>query len=152
MATTPISACAATSRNPRTLRLFSPATAFGVPEKNYDELAGLDVKGKIVVYLAGGPKSIPGPLKSHYQSGAERWKYLKAAGAIGIASIPNPKSMDIPWSRATLARLMPSMSLADPAITRPQACAWSVAINPDHADKFFQGTGHTIAEILSGRG
>ncbi|HEV8038687.1 MAG TPA: M28 family metallopeptidase [Bryobacteraceae bacterium] len=121
---------------------------FGVPEKNYDELAGLDVKGKIVVYLAGGPKSIPGPLKSHYQSGAERWKYLKAAGAIGIATIPNPKSMDIPWSRASLARLMPSMSLADPSMQETAGLRLLVGINPEHADKFFEGTGHNIAEIL----
>jgi Zn-dependent M28 family amino/carboxypeptidase len=121
---------------------------FGVPEKNYDELAGLDVKGKIVVYLAGGPKSIPGPLKSHYQSGAERWKYLQAAGAIGIATIPNPKSMDIPWSRAKLARLMPSMSLADPSMQETAGLRLAVNINPEHADKFFEGTSHTIAEIL----
>jgi hypothetical protein len=121
---------------------------FGVPEKNYDDLAGLDVKGKIVVYLAGGPKSIPGPLKSHYQSGAERWKYLKAAGAVGIANIPNPKSMDIPWPRAKLARLMPSMSLADPAMEETAGLRLALVINPDRADKFFEGTGHTIAEIL----
>ncbi|HEX4596014.1 MAG TPA: peptidase M28, partial [Bryobacteraceae bacterium] len=71
-----------------------------IPEKKYDDLAGLDLKGKIVVYLAGGPGSIPGPLKSHYQAAGERWKYLKAAGVVGIATIQNPKSMDIPWSRA----------------------------------------------------
>src|ERR1700732_3512654 len=83
-----------------------------VPEKKYDDLAGLDLKGKIAVYLAGGPASIPGPLKAHYQSAGERWKYLKAAGAVGVATIQNPKSMDIPWSRARLARFMPAMSLA----------------------------------------
>ena len=43
--------------------------ALQVPEKNYNDLAGLDLKGKIVVFLAGGPSSIPGPLKSHYSSG-----------------------------------------------------------------------------------
>lgn len=121
---------------------------FGVPEKNYDDLAGLDVKGKIVVYLAGGPKSIPGPLKSHYQSAAERWKYLKAAGAVGIANIPNPKSMDIPWSRQALARFMPSMGLADPSMDESKGLRLGVVINPEHADKFFEGTGHSIAEIL----
>jgi hypothetical protein len=121
---------------------------FQVPEKNYDDLAGLDVKGKIVVYLAGGPKSIPGPLKSHYQSAAERWKYLKAAGAVGIAGIQNPKSMDIPWARIRLARLMPSMSLADPSLQETGGLHLAIAINPERADKFFEGTGHTIAEIL----
>ena len=120
-----------------------------VPEKSYDDLAGLDVKGKIVVYLSGGPNSIPGPLKAHYSSGGERWKYMKAAGAVGIASIQNPKAMDIPWARARLSRFMPSMSLADPSLDESQGLRLSVTINPDRADRFFQGSGHTIAEILA---
>ncbi len=123
--------------------------ALKVPEKNYDDLAGLDLKGKIVVYLAGGPSSIPGPLKAHYSSGGERWKYLKAAGAAGTAAIQNPKSMDIPWSRARLSRFMPSMSLADPSLDESQGLRLAVTINAERADKWFQGTGHTIAEILA---
>jgi Zn-dependent M28 family amino/carboxypeptidase len=119
-----------------------------VPEKNYDDLAGLDLKGKIVVFLSGGPASIPGPLKSHYSSAGERWKFLKAAGAVGIATIQNPKSMDIPWSRASLSRFMPSMSLADPSLDESQGLRVSLTINAERADKFFQGTGHTIKEIL----
>jgi len=121
---------------------------FHVPEKDYDDLAGLDVKGKVVIYLSGGPKSIPGPLKSHYQSSAERWKFLKAAGAVGVGVIQNPKSMDVPWSRATLARLMPSMNLQDPALQETKGQRLALSINAVHADKFFEGTGHTISEIL----
>jgi Peptidase family M28 len=120
-----------------------------VPEKNYNDLAGLDLKGKVAVFLSGGPSSIPGPLKSHYSSGGERWKYLKAAGVVGIATIQNPKSMDVPWSRQSLARTMPSMSLSDPSLDESKGLRLSITINAEHADKFFQGTGHTIAEILA---
>jgi len=119
-----------------------------VPEKNYDDLAGLDVKGKVVVFLSGGPASIPGPLKSHYSSAGERWKYLKAAGAIGIATIQNPKAMDIPWSRSRLARLIPGMSPADPSLDENKGLRVNINVNPERADEFFVGTGHTIAEIL----
>src|SRR4051794_31429348 len=45
-----------------------------VPELNYDDLAGLDLKGKIAVIFAGAPSSMPGPLASHYQSADQRWK------------------------------------------------------------------------------
>lgn len=120
-----------------------------VPEAGYDDFAGLDLKGKIAVMLAGGPKSIPGPLKSHYQSAAERWKQLKAAGAVGMASIPNPKSMDIPWTRQALARFQPSMSLADPTMKENAGLALNLTVNPAHADLIFAGTDHTIAEILA---
>src|SRR5262249_23762991 len=37
-----------------------------IPEAKYDELAGLDLKGKIAVYVnAPGPVDAPGPVKSH---------------------------------------------------------------------------------------
>jgi hypothetical protein len=54
-----------------------------IPEKNYDDLSGLDLHGKIAVYLAGSPADIPAALASHYQTIGERWKFLKRAGAIG---------------------------------------------------------------------
>jgi hypothetical protein len=63
-----------------------------IPEANYDDLAGLDLHGKIAVYVNGpGPAEAPGPLKSHYSSGVERWNMLHKAGAIGIATIANPR-------------------------------------------------------------
>ena len=81
-----------------------------IPEKNYDDLAGLDLKGKVVVIFSGSPQDIPGPLASHYQTAAERWKSLRAAGVIGVISLLNPSSMDIPWSRMSANRAHPSMS------------------------------------------
>jgi len=75
-----------------------------IPEANYDDLRGLDLNGKIVVYLSGAPAPISGPLKSHYQSFEQRWRFLKAAGAVGFAAILNPKAMDVPWSRVASSR------------------------------------------------
>src|SRR6266404_2570936 len=80
-----------------------------IPEHHLDDFAGLDLKGKIVVYLAGGPAAVPSALRAHYSSRGERWKAIQKAGAVGIAEIPNPKSMDIPWARATLARMNTTM-------------------------------------------
>src|SRR5580765_3291043 len=37
-----------------------------VPESHLDELAGLDLKGKVVAYLAGSPSTVPGSLAAHY--------------------------------------------------------------------------------------
>jgi hypothetical protein len=87
------------TRNSATLSAPLVFVGYGlkIPEKNLDELAGLDLKGKIVVYLAGSPSDIPTALASHYQTVGERWKSLRAAGAIGTISIFNPASMDIPW-------------------------------------------------------
>jgi hypothetical protein len=64
-----------------------------IPEAKYDDLAGLDLRGKIAVYVNGpGPAEAPGPVKSHYSSGVERWNGLRKAGAVGIAMIANPRT------------------------------------------------------------
>ena len=120
-----------------------------VPEKNLDEMAGQDLKDKIVVYLAGSPSEIPTALAAHYQTIAERWKELKAAGAIGIISILNPASMDVPWSRVALNRNHPSMDLADPEFNETAGLQIGVAFNPASAEQLFAGSGHTFAEIAA---
>jgi Zn-dependent M28 family amino/carboxypeptidase len=120
-----------------------------IPEQNLDELAGLDLKGKIVVYLAGSPADIPTALASHYQTAGERWKSLQAAGAIGTITIPNPASMDIPWSRISLNRNQPSMDLADPEFNETPGLKLGVTFNPASAEKLFTGSAHTFAEIAA---
>ncbi len=120
-----------------------------VPENKLDELAGLDLKGKIIVYIAGSPSDIPTQLASHYQTLAERWKFLKAAGVIGVVSLINPASMDIPWSRISVNRNHPSMDLADPEFNETEGLKFGVTVNPASAEKFFVGSGHTFAEIAA---
>jgi hypothetical protein len=101
-----------------------------IPEAHHDDFAGLDVRGKLVVYLTGAPSSIPGPLAAHMQSAAERAAVLRKHGAIGIVSIANPKNMDIPWERMALARFQPSMVLADPAMDDSRDLKLAVTVNP----------------------
>ncbi len=117
-----------------------------VPEAKHDDLAGFDLKGKVVLLLTGGPSSIPGPLLAHYQN--TRWSYLKAAGAIGVVSIQNPKGQDIPWERSKLARFLPSMAIADSALDETAGQQLAVTVNPATAEKLFDGTGHTFKELL----
>jgi Zn-dependent M28 family amino/carboxypeptidase len=120
-----------------------------IPEKNLDELADVDLKGKIVVYLAGSPSDIPTALASHYQTAPERWKSLHSAGAIGSIAIFNPASMDIPWSRISVNRNQPSMDLADPEFYETPGLQLGVTFNPASAEKLFAGSGHTFAEIAA---
>ena len=120
-----------------------------VPENHFDDFAGLDLKGKIVVYIAGGPSDVPGNLRSHYSFRAERWRAIQQAGAIGVAAIANPKSMDIPWERSTLARLNAAMELADERMADAPGQQFGATINPAYAEKFFADSGHTFGELLA---
>jgi Zn-dependent M28 family amino/carboxypeptidase len=134
-------------------RLAAPLVFVGygltVPEKNYDDFAGLDLRGKIVVIFSGSPSEIPAALAAHYQTAAERWKVLRAAGAIGAVSLINPASMDIPWSRIALNRAHPSMDLDYPEFHETEGARLTVTINPASAEKLFAGSGHTFAEIAA---
>jgi Zn-dependent M28 family amino/carboxypeptidase len=120
-----------------------------VPEKNYDDFAGLDLRGKIIVILSGSPSEIPGALASHYQTAAERWKALREAGVIGIVTLMNPASMDIPWSRVALNRAHPTMDLDYPEFDETRGAKITVTVNPANAEKFFAGSGHTFDEIAA---
>jgi len=126
-------------------------TGYGlqVPEKGYDDFAGLDLKGKIAVIVTGSPEEIPGPLAAHYQTGVERSKALRAAGVIGVVFLPNPAAMDIPWSRMSVNRTHPAMDLADPEFNETAGIKTALTFNPAQAEKLFAGSGHTFAEIAA---
>ncbi len=118
-----------------------------VPEQNYNDLAGLDLHGKVAVIFAGAPAEIPGALAAHYSSAGERWKALQRAGAVGVITILNPASMDIPWSRISANRAHPSMALSGREFDETAGQKLSVTFNPAYAEKLFEGSGHTLQEV-----
>ena len=119
-----------------------------IPELGINDLAGLDLKGKAVVILAGGPSTIPSALKSHYSSAEERNKALLKAGVIGSMNLQNPAHMDVPWARQTANRLQASMRLADASMSE-SGMKMGLSLNPAIADRFLAGTGHTFKELLN---
>jgi hypothetical protein len=123
-----------------------------VPDLHYDDLAGLDLRGKIAVLLRGGPAHMPSPLKAHFASPEERANALRKAGAIGAVSILNPKIPELPWPRMASGLLMPRMELRDGRAGGYRPLPVSVAYNPESAGPLFEGSGHTLEEVLAGLG
>lgn len=117
-----------------------------IPEEKIDDFAGQDLKGKIAVYVTGGPASVSVSVKAHYQSGEERRKNIAAAGAAGMVVIPNPQSQEVPWSRVAGARFAERMELRDTENKAPWP-PFTLVLNPAHADKLFAGSNHTFQEI-----
>src|SRR5580700_1361804 len=79
-----------------------------LPESKYDDFNSAEVpmsalKGKIVVYINGGPAELPGALKSFARTSPFA-RALREAGALGTISIPTPKSMDFGWPRVSSSR------------------------------------------------
>ena len=120
-----------------------------IPEKNDDDYAGLDLKGKVVVYISGSPESIPASLSAHSQTAMERGQSLRAAGAVGVIRIFNPAAMDAPWTRLALNRTAPAMQLADPKMQDFAGIKVALTFNPAQAEKLFAGSGHTFADLAA---
>src|SRR5262245_12165717 len=60
-----------------------------IPEAGWDDLAGVNLRGKIAVYVnAFPPIKVSDNVRSHANTADERWAAAKRAGAIGIASMP----------------------------------------------------------------
>jgi Zn-dependent M28 family amino/carboxypeptidase len=119
-----------------------------IPELNYNDLAGLDLRDKVVVIFSGAPAEIPGALASHYQSASERWKALRKTGVRGVITIPNPAAMDIPWSRISANRAHPSMALKGAEFDETPGEELAVTMNPERAQRLFAGSGHTLQELV----
>ena len=65
---------------------------FGVvaPEHNRDDYKGVDVKGKIVVALAGAPNGLQTEERAYYANGRTKRREAAAHGAIGYISVETP--------------------------------------------------------------
>jgi hypothetical protein len=122
--------------------------AMSVPEAGYDDLEGLDLQGRIVVYISGGPSSIDAPLRAHAQSSEERWKALHARGARGLLSLSNPNKEDVPWERSVKRRFEARLTMADPALNKTPGLEFSASLNGAKAARWFEGSGHTVEELL----
>jgi Zn-dependent M28 family amino/carboxypeptidase len=126
-------------------------TGYGLsaPDAGHDDLKGLDLEGKVAVYIAGTPASITGALAAHYQQAGVRWQALKAAGAIGSIAIPNPKTSEQPWERTALSRLNPVMALVDPRFNDLAGMQVGATVNPASAGRLLAGSGHTLEELFA---
>lgn len=156
----------ARGRQPKSISAPLVFIGYGLhlPEAKYDDFDSPEVpwaslRGKIVVYINGGPADLPGPLKSFART-SPLAHALADAGAAGSISIPTPKSMDFPWVRVAANASQPGMRLAPdpkdaavaarhPALADVHNTRFSATFNPAEAEKLFAGTGHTFAELLA---
>jgi Zn-dependent M28 family amino/carboxypeptidase len=156
------------SRSAQVGKVDAPLVFLGyglhLPESQYDDFNSAEVpmsalKGKIVVYINGGPAELPGALKSFARTSPFA-RALREAGAVGTISIPTPKSMDFGWQRVASGASQPGMRLSPapdadavaakhPALADEHGAMFSATFNPAQAEKLFAGTGHTFAEMLA---
>ncbi|WP_225409131.1 M28 family metallopeptidase [Stigmatella hybrida] len=121
-----------------------------IPEAGHDDLAGLELQGKVLVVLSGGtPPGVAGNLAAHAKSREEISKAYARAGAVGVLMVRNPRIQEMPWSRSVGTMLHPAMMLAEPTAQDARDIPLLGTINPASADKLFAGSGHTFQELVA---
>lgn len=136
---------------PRPAMVDAPLVFIGyglhMPERGYDDLKGLDLKGKIAVVISGGPSDLPGPDKASNRNA--RAKFLTEAGAIGVIALTTPKQVEIPWARQKLLAPAPGMYLADAVMRTTPDGYFQATFDPEQSERLFKGSGHTFAELCA---
>lgn len=140
------------SRIPQLPTVEAPLAFIGyglhLPEIGVDDFAGQDLRGKIAVYMNGGPGEISAALKSHSR-GTQTWRAAQAAGAVGLISLSSPKTAEVPWARTIENSIQPGMYPADPTLQEAGAPKFSASFNPATAEKLFARSGHSFAEVVA---
>ncbi|MGZ8291441.1 MAG: M28 family metallopeptidase [Telluria sp.] len=89
---------------------------YGIQAKGFghDDYAGIDVKGKIVVVLAGKPSRLPTEEGAHFASGDHKRGIAARHGAVGIVTLQTPVAEKAAaFSKNRDYRYIPSMSWVD---------------------------------------
>jgi Zn-dependent M28 family amino/carboxypeptidase len=128
---------------------------FGVvaPERNRDDYAGLDVKGKIVVLIFGAPLDMPTEERAYYVSSRVKRAEAAKRGAIGIVYVNTPEgdqrdrfsdgartwdSWGMTWRRTT----------GEPFDSAPGVPVLA-SLSSIAGEKLFQGTPRTFREVAT---
>ena len=124
------------------------------PELGHDDYAGLDVRGKLVVFLLGAPKGFAANPRAHYSSTVAKEAVAAAHGAIGTVVLRDAHSAQkYRWEHiANNAGRVASMKwvAADgkAADYLPELRA-SIVLSEDAAAKLFEGAPRSHADILA---
>ncbi len=126
--------------------------ASGAPEFAYDDFAGIDVNGRIVVYLDGAPPRFPPPDRAYY-AGRPKFQQAAAHGAVGMVDLWVGESAN-GYAFSLLAQDLeyPDFRWFDPRGNLSDAypeIRGNLFASEAAAPKLLQFSGKTLAAVLS---
>ncbi len=115
---------------------------YGLSLPQANDLAGLDLRGKIVVHYNGVPSGLSAPMQAH--GTRSRWTAMQQAGAVGMIAIGAPGT----WGTAT-GLGGSTMSLADTDLDDTRGQRIGGAINPALAARLLAGSAIVWDSVLA---
>jgi hypothetical protein len=127
--------------------------AVRAPELQHDDLAGVDVAGKVAVLLDNAPARFPADQRAFYASSSEKLRELERLGAVGAIFLSDPvNERKRPWALDAPNWQRPGMRRLD-AQGRPvddfPGLRVRVSAHVKLAEALFAGSPHTAAEVFA---
>jgi hypothetical protein len=127
---------------------------FGVTAKehDYDDYAGADVKGKIVVVMDGAPAKFPSTVRAYYSDSLVKQRNAVAHGAVGFIDVMTPEDQKrYAWDWIVPQVQMGSMEWLEkngiPHNTFPELRGGAL-LSQSGAEKLFAGAGKTLDQVF----
>lgn len=114
-----------------------------VPQKHVDDLAGVDVRGKIAVFINAAPAGLQGPQRAYARGGGVRWQALKAAGAVGMIQFVIMREGGPPPSTT----ITPTLVFADHSLDALSGVQVFGTLTAEGARLLFQLAGRNFSEL-----
>ncbi|MCB1555152.1 MAG: M28 family peptidase [Xanthomonadales bacterium] len=121
------------------------------PELGQDDLAGLDLHGKIAVMLSGAPARFSPDERAFYASSREKLRLLDERGAVAVVYLGDPmRESRSPWARGAANWRRPALRLLDAEgelVERRAGIVGTASLSAAAAEALFDGSEYTVAEI-----
>jgi Zn-dependent M28 family amino/carboxypeptidase len=142
---------------PRDHKVSAPLVFAGwgvvAPERKHDDYRGLNVKGKIVVVLSGGPPGFQTEERAYYGSARTKREAAAKAGAVGVIFLSTPKDEE----RRPFAEGKRTWQAWAMTWRRPDGTPFDVApgtpglgsVSVKGAEKLFAGAPKTYAQAVA---
>jgi hypothetical protein len=123
------------------------------PELGWDDYAGLDVRGRVVVLLTGAPRRFPNDQRAYYSWNAGKERNAATHGARGILNVRTPvDEARTAWERQVRQSRLPAMrwTLEDGAPHDVFAgLEITATLNRPAAAALFAGTPHSLDRVFA---
>lgn len=128
---------------------------FGVtaPQYKYDDYVGVDVRGKIVVWLDGAPSAFQSAERAYFSDDLQKEKNAVARGAAGVLEITLPEDWErYPWDwwvpQAQMGEMHWINSAGEPHDFLSELRGFAM-LNQSGAEAVFAGAPRTLDEVFT---
>ena len=117
------------------------------PQAGRDDYAGVDVRGKIVVYFAGAPDSLPSEVRAHFSGGGAKQAIAAERGALGTLTIERTDAPGFARAATNWDRARTTWARAD-GTGKPDGAPNLGTLSPAGAAKLFDGSRTSWSQLL----